>query len=534
LAALGDEAVAHAAVDSGARGMFAYPGTPATEILERARRLAPGAPGERVAEWAANEKVAYELALGVSYTGYRALVAMKHVGLNVAMDAFVNSAVTGVQGALVLAVADDPGMHSSQNEQDSRYLADFAHLPCLEPCSVQEAYDFTCRAFDLSEQLKLPVMVRLVTRLAHCRAGLERREAVRPPTVGMPPGADRRDWVLLPSIARAQYLRLRGKIDDLYRETDKYNLILLGTRKVGVALSGMGRAHFDQLCTEEPVLREFARLDVGAYPLSQRLIDVFLSQCDDVFVFEEDYPYLEDKLRSSARGTTVHGRRDRVIPVAGELSTRLIRSSLGLPEKPSREEASFPLPARPPRLCEGCGHADAFEALGAALGEMKLDGQRVFGDIGCYTLGALPPHELLHTCVEMGASVGMTLGAALAGLTPAIGVIGDSTFIHSGLPAMASFARARVNANLIIMDNRVVAMTGQQETVLPAPLEEILAGLGMDGGRVTVLTPLPKHQRQNVKALRRAFENADRSDVIIFRRECVQARKKRRSRKAAP
>ena len=283
--ALGVEAVAYAAFDAGIKAVFGYPGTPSTEGFERAELLIRAENAGRKAHWAANEKVAYELALGVSYAGYRTLVTMKHVGLNVAMDAFVNSALTGVQGGFVLLVADDPGMHSSQNEQDSRYLADFAHIPCLEPATGQEAYDYTRDAYGLSERLKLPVMLRLVTRLAHCRGSVARRAPDPVSSVGLPHPSEVPGWVLAPANARGQYQKLRQKLGPLLAEIGPYNRLIPGSARRGLALAGLGRALFFELAREAPSLLEWPRLEVSGLPLGGDLIDRFLGQTDEIFVF---------------------------------------------------------------------------------------------------------------------------------------------------------------------------------------------------------------------------------------------------------
>jgi indolepyruvate ferredoxin oxidoreductase alpha subunit len=523
--ALGVEAVAYAAFDAGIKAVFGYPGTPSTEGFERAEALIRDEGAGRTAHWAANEKVAYELGLGVSYAGYRVLITMKHVGLNVAMDAFVNSAMTGVQGGFVLLVADDPGMHSSQNEQDSRYLADFANLPCLEPATVQEAYDYTARAFDLSEQLKVPVMMRLVTRVAHCRAPLERRPRLAVPSVGLPQGEDARGWVLLPQSARRQYAKLRDKIPEMRHRMEAYNRLVPGRTRMGVVVAGLGRALLDELGREAPHLCDAVRLEISGYPISQNLFDICLSQCDHILVFEESYPYIEDQLRNHAVHTRIRGRRDGTISLTGELSAREMRSALGLGQQVGKTAPPIATPLRPPRFCEGCGHVDAYEALKEALARVGAPQTRVFGDIGCYAMAAGEPLHTVHTCVEMGASVGMALGAALAGVTPAVAVIGDSTFVHSGLPALTSLARARVNVTLLVLDNRTVAMTGQQRVETVDMVEPIVVGLGMDPAHVTTLVPLPRRHAENVAAMEAALRHPGPS-VVVCRRECVQASRK--------
>lgn len=519
--ALGVEAAAQAAFDAGIKGAFGYPGTPSTEGFEYAEALVRQGGPDRVAHWAANEKVAYDLALGMSYAGFRSLVTMKHVGLNVAMDAYANSALTGVQGGLVLLVADDPGMHSSQNEQDSRRLAEFAWLPCLEPSTVQEAYDLTWRAFELSEALQVPVMLRLVTRLAHCRAPFRRREVLAPTGLGLTPKSRVQDWVLIPSNARRRYVDLLAKQPRLREEAAKLNRLVSGTGRRGVALAGLGRAYFGQLVLEHPELAALPRLEVAAYPVDPELEQAFLGQVDEVLVFEEDYPVLEERLglRGKAR---VRGRLDGTVPRTGELSPRILKDALGLATPEGKAAAGLELPVRAPRFCEGCGHVDAYDAIQEALRNVGAPGARVFGDIGCYTLAAQEPLAAIHAVVEMGASISMAVGASLAGQTPAVAVIGDSTFAHSGLPALLTAAEAKANVTVVVLDNRVVGMTGQQPSQALDQVERLVRGLGIPEADLQTLTPLPSRHGDNVAAMEAALRHAGPS-VVVFRRECIQS-----------
>ena len=519
--ALGVEAVGCAAFDAGIKGAFGYPGTPSTEGFEFVEAMIQAEPEGRVAQWAANEKVAYDLALGVSYAGHRTLVTMKHVGLNVAMDAYANSALTGVRGGLVLLVADDPGMHSSQNEQDSRRLAKFAWLPVLEPSTVQECYDFTWRAFELSESLQVPVMVRLVTRLAHCRAHLVRHVVLRPTGLGGAPKETIQDWVLIPSNARRRYVDLLAKQPRMVAELAPMNRVVAGTGRRGVALAGMGRAYFEQLALEHPELLDMPRLEVAAYPMDPGLEPVFLGLVDEVFVFEEDYPVLEERLTFQRAGT-IHGRMDGALPRTGELTPRLLKDALGLRTADGKAASTLDLPIRAPRFCDGCGHVDAYEAMQEALQNLGLPGTRVFGDIGCYTLAAQEPMSAIHAVVEMGASISMAVGAAMAGQTPSVAVIGDSTFGHSGLPALLTAADSGVNVTIMILDNRVVGMTGQQPSQALDQVERMVLGMGIPASQVQVLTPLPKQHEANVKAMEAALQHPGPS-VVVFRRECIQS-----------
>ncbi|HEY3399078.1 MAG TPA: thiamine pyrophosphate-dependent enzyme [Geothrix sp.] len=519
--ALGVEAVGCAAFDAGIKGAFGYPGTPSTEGFEAVELLIHGAKDGRVAQWAANEKVAYDLALGVSYTGHRTLVTMKHVGLNVAMDAYANSALTGVRGGLVLLVADDPGMHSSQNEQDSRRLAEFAWLPCLEPSTVQECYDLTFRAFELSEALQVPVMLRIVTRLAHCRAALTRRVALAPTSLGLVPETSIQNWVLIPANARRRYVDLLAKQPRMLQEAATLNHLVPGTARRGVVLSGMGRAYFGQLLHENPALAALPRLEIAAYPVDPALEQAFLAQVDDVVVFEEDYPVLEERL--GLRGTAkVHGRLDGTLPRTGELAPRLLKDALGLEVPAGKTAASLELPIRAPRFCDGCGHVDAYGAMQEALRNVGAPEARVFGDIGCYTLAAQEPMAAIHAVVEMGASISMAVGAALAGQTPSVAVIGDSTFGHSGLPALLTAADSGVNVTVVILDNRVVGMTGQQPSQALDQVERMVLGMGILEAQVQVLLPVPKQHDANVAAMEAALRHPGPS-VVVFRRECIQS-----------
>ena len=351
--AMGGEAVAHASIDAGIKSVFGYPGTPSTEVFESAEQIMARKDDGRTACWGANEKVGYEMALGASYARNRSLVTMKHAGLSVAMDAFVNFAITGVHGGLVCLVAGDPGMHSSQNEQDSRYLADFALIPCLEPSTPQEAYD-------LSEDLKMPVLVRLVTRLAHARGPVDKIKSAPPVELGLPSDDPDKKWVLIPANARVRYQKLRDKVPQIQARMEEFNVIEY-KGKVGVILSGMGRAYFDQLCRTEPQLKEYSRFDVSAYPLKDGHLDEYLEKCDEICVFEENYPFLEDQLLARTKKTVIHGRRDNTVPLTGELDLLKFKKAFGMDLPEVKAKSTIDLPVRPPRLCDGYGHIAAFK-----------------------------------------------------------------------------------------------------------------------------------------------------------------------------
>jgi len=493
---LGDEAVGLGAVHAGLTGIFGYPGTPSTEIFEFVEQIARKR-GDIEAHWSTNEKVAYEEALGVSWAGRRALVTMKHVGLNVAADAFMNSAITGANGGLVLAVADDPGMHSSQNEQDSRYFARFALIPCYEPRNQQECYDMTREAYDLSEELGVPVMVRLVTRIAHSRAAVETTDRLRPQNP-LRPARDIRRWTLLPS-------ELRGK----------RGLIACGIT-LNYALENLPEDH------------DWSILTIGQYPVPREKIRKLVEHVDEVLVLEDGYPFVEEMLHGlfGLETATVKGRLTGHLPRTGELNPDLVRAGMGLPAVATAAQVEATAASRPPTLCPGCPHTDTFKALNEAL-EVYTKPQ-VFSDIGCYTLGALPPLEAIHSCVDMGASISMAAGAAIAGYRPAVAVIGDSTFAHSGMTGLLSAVEQKANVNVIIVDNETVAMTGTQPSAATMEtLDRIVLGLGVDPDHFRIITPVPKNHADNVRVFREELEHEGPS-VIVARRACIEKIKRHR------
>ena len=521
---LGDEAVGLGAIHAGLSGVYAYPGTPSTEIFEFVERRTKKA-GDVHAFWSTNEKVAYEEALGMSWAGKRALVCMKHVGLNVAADAFMNSAVTGTNGGLVLAIADDPGMHSSQNEQDSRYYAQFALIPCFEPCDQQECYDMMFEAFQMSEDLALPVMVRLVTRIAHSRSGVVVREPKAQNT--MEPAKDIRKWTLLPSNARVQYQHLTEKQPELLRlaEESRHNTLELRGPK-GVITCGIASNYFFEnagIDHEESLLR------LAQYPIPAGLIRQLVDHVDELLILEDGYPLVETTVRGlfGLSDIRVQGRMTGELPRAGELNPDLVRTALGLPEHASARKPSGQLANRPPALCKGCPHTDTFKALNEALS--TFDNPQVFSDIGCYTLAALPPLEAIHSCVAMGASIGMAAGAAHAGYTPAVAAIGDSTFSHGGITPLLSAVQQGVNLNVIVLDNSTVGMTGTQRSMSTGDaLDQIIVGTGIEPEHMRIIVPTPKNHEANVQVMREELAH-DGTSVIIARRSCLEALKSRAS-----
>jgi indolepyruvate ferredoxin oxidoreductase alpha subunit len=538
---LGDEAVAQAAIDAGIAGAFSYPGTPATEIFETI--LNAHHPGIS-ARWSANEKVAYEEALGMSYTGRRAIVSMKHVGLNVAADPFINSAITGVNGGVVLAVADDPGMHSSQNEQDSRYYAEFAHVPAFEPATQQEAYDLTLQAFEYSERIGLPVMLRLVTRLSHSRANVtvhgelktgngkgpwERRKGPRErrkaSVAGARPMAKPENWTLVPAIARKRFAHLMQLQQQLVEdsETSTANTLkLAGSR--GIIATGLAHNYVMEALESGG---DFSILKVSQYPAPVTRIRELVDHCDEILVVEEGYPFLERQLNGllGVPGKAIKGKLTGDLPRTGELNADSVARALGR----TATDAWSPvedLAGRPPQLCHGCPHGDSFKALVEATA--KDAHPLLFSDIGCYTLGVLPPYRAVHSCVDMGASIAMAHGAAQAGVGPVICTIGDSTFAHSGMTPLLGAARADANMTVMILDNGTVAMTGNQDSLASGDrLVELLLGLNVKHEHIRVIEPVPRKHAENVDIIRREIEHPGLS-VIVAARECIHLKRKLR------
>lgn len=510
---LGDEAVALGAIDAGIAGAFSYAGTPATEIFETVQALAH----DVWAGWSANEKVAYEEALGMSYVGKRALVSMKHVGLNVASDPFMSSALTGINGGMVLAVGDDPGMHSSQNEQDSRFYAEFAKIPCLEPSNQQECYDMTREAFRLSEKFGLPVMVRLVTRLAHSRANVVRRlddEAGRKDI--FLPLPDRNDWTLVPTNARRRYRRLIEMQAALVEESEAspFNQLRLAGKR-GIICNSTGVNYVREVLGGES---SDSMLRIGMYPLPLELIHQLVDHCDEIVVIEEGYPYIEQHIKGlyGIHGKSVKGKLDGTLPPDGELLPELVAAALGIPSPHPFDQDSLAA-NRPPQFCKGCPHAFSFSSLVDATAQYP--DALMFSDIGCYALGLMPPYRAVHSCVDMGASIGMAHGASRAGMHPVLCTIGDSTFGHSGMTAMLDAAHYDANITVLIMDNATTAMTGAQDSLATGEqLMEMLKGLGVKD--LHMFEPLPKHHAQNVETLKNAIEHQGLS-VIVSRRACI-------------
>ena len=509
---LGDEAIALGAINAGLSGVYAYPGTPSTEITEFIQNNPLARERGVHSRWCTNEKTAMEAALGMSYAGKRALVCMKHVGMNVCADAFVNSAITGVKGGLVVLAADDPSMHSSQNEQDSRFYAKFALVPCFEPSNQQEAYDMMTSAFELSEKLQEPVVLRVVTRLAHSRAGVE----VTEPVAEKPLSPSTDAWVLLPGIARKKYVALLEKQAAMKQasEESRYNRVEPSASKLGILACGIAYNYVKEAVGEEANL-----VKISQYPLPEDKIKKLAAECDALMVIEDGQPVVEEMVKGLlGAGYPVKGRLTGDLPRTGELTPDSVSKALGK-EAGAVWAPAKNMAARPPQLCQGCGHRDVYTALNQVLAQYP--DHRVFGDIGCYTLGALPPFKSLSSCVDMGASITMAKGAADAGLFPAVAIIGDSTFTHSGMTGLLDAVNDKANITVVISDNLTTGMTGGQDSAGTNKFEAICLGLGVEPEHVRVVVPLPKNMPEITQVIKEEIEYKGVS-VIIPRRERIQ------------
>lgn len=527
---LGDEAIAQGAIDAGISGMYAYPGTPSTEIMEYIQGSPIAAQRNVHRRWSANEKTAMEAAIGMSYAGKRALVAFKHVGMNVAADAFVNSAITGVNGGIVVVSADDPSMHSSQNEQDSRFYAKFAMIPTLEPSSQQEAYEMVQYGFELSEKVNTPVVLRITTRMAHSRAGVALSGVQREQNAVKLP-ENPRQYVLLPGIAKQNYKRLlatQPTMEQLAAES-KFNCLTLGKKEgVGIITTGIAYNYLMEALGGE--LGDHSLLKLTHYPVPRSLVKQLYDHCSRLVIVEEGAPFVEEQIRGALNlGKPIAGKLDGALPRMGELSPNDVATALNHHMAEGEPAPDFLMP-RPPALCPGCGHRDVYNALNEALQEYGTG--RVFGDIGCYTLGALPPFNGINACVDMGASVTMAKGAADAGLVPAVAMIGDSTFTHSGMTGLLDAVNENSPITVIISDNSTTGMTGGQDSAGTGRLVDICKGIGVDPAHIRTMVPLKKNHEANVAILREELAYKGLS-VIIPQRECIQTAARRQRKLAA-
>ena len=539
---LGDEAIALGALHAGLSGVYAYPGTPSTEITEFIQGNALAKERGVHSRWSTNEKTAMEAALGMSFMGKRALVCMKHVGLNVCADPFVNSGMTGVNGGVVVLVADDPSMHSSQDEQDSRFYGKFAMIPTFEPSNQQEAYDMMAVAFDYSEQQKLPVLMRVTTRMAHSRAVVECADEPRQENP-LNYNAEAKNWVLLPANARrrndvvtAQQKQLE---DDAANSTyNKYLSPALPKGEgakypLGILASGIGYNYVSECF---PQGSPYPILKISQYPLPKTLVRRLMAETEQLLIVEEGQPFIEDQVRGVSDNQNIHGKLDATLPRTGELTPDAVKKALSalanstLSTLNSPFERSEIVVPRPPALCQGCGHRDVYAALNEVLRE--FDNPRVFGDIGCYTLGFLPPFRAIHSCVDMGASITMAKGAADAGQWPAVAIIGDSTFTHSGMTGLLDAINENADITVIISDNLTTGMTGGQDSAGTNKFEAICRGLGLSDEHLKVVVPLPKNMPEITQIIRDEI-NYHGTSVIIPRRECMQTLQRHLKQKKA-
>lgn len=514
---LGNEAVARGAYEAGVRVAVAYPGTPSTEITEN---MAKYSKDEVYCEWAPNEKVALEVAIGASMGGARAICCMKHVGVNVAADPLFTAAYTGVRGGLVLVAADDPGMHSSQNEQDSRFYARSAHVPMLEPADSAECREYVMRAFEISEKYDTPVMLRLVTRIAHARSLVE--EGVRQEIPLKDYEKDIKKYVMMPGNAKGRHVVVEAREKKLKEEIDAlgFNRVEMADTKVGVVCSGSAYQYVKEALPNASVLK------LGmVYPLPEKLIRDFASKVDQLLVVEELEPFFEDAIK--AMGIPCSGK-DKT-GLQGELFVRKVGRLFG-GENDCGPAETQGVPMRPPVLCPGCPHRAVFYVL-------KKLGLTVAADIGCYTLGAMPPLAAVDSVVCMGASIGMALGLEKARgrdfAKKTVAVIGDSTFVHSGITGLVDMVYNQGHSTVIIVDNSTTGMTGHQpnpttgfnvrgEIAPQLDVVKLCEAIGVPS--VRVVDPF------NMKELEQTIMEESEKDVpsvIIARRPCALLVKKK-------
>ena len=509
-----NEAIAQGAWEAGASIGVGYPGTPSTETLEAFAKK-----DDVYAEWCPNEKVALEVGIGASAAGKRVLATMKHVGVNVAADPLFTLAYTGVNGGLVLLAADDPGMHSSQNEQDSRFYALAARIPSMDPSDSQEALDFTRNAYELSERFDLPVIIRSTVRISHAKTPVETGK--RMSYTLKPYEKDASKWVMMPAYAKGRRTSLDGRNDELkaYVNECPYNRIEMRDSDIGIICSGAVYEYVRDALPHASVLK----LGI-TWPLPENILREFEEQVDTLYCIDEASDYLSSQIK--ALGINL-ADTPQALPIAGELSARAIALAFDS-AVPTSYDAESNLPARPPALCAGCPHRLVFKELSRAR-------CIVTGDIGCYTLGALPPLSALDSTVCMGASISMAHGFELAlentEHAPVVGVIGDSTFAHSGITSLLNTVYNQGSGTVCILDNRTTGMTGHQGNPVNGKtlqerisrelnLEQLIEALGVEH----IQTVNPNDAQATRAAIKEAIEATDALSVIIFRSPCVLLR----------
>ena len=506
---LGNKAVARGMYEAGCKIISSYPGTPSTEITEEAAKYE-----EIYCEWAPNEKVALEAAHGATLGGRRAACAMKHVGLNVAADPLFTISYQGVNAGLVVVVADDPGMHSSQNEQDSRHYAIAAKVPMLEPADSAEAIEFTKKAFEMSEKYNTPVFIKMCTRVSHSQSVVESGERVEPAQV---PYVKDPTKVMMTANSRNAHVRVEQRTKDLIAlaEDCDLNRVEMGDTKVGIITSSTSYQYAKEVFGENASILKLGMI----YPLPEKLIKDFAAKVDKVVVLEELDPIIEDHCKKL--GIEVVGKD--TFPICGEFSQNLVRNCMGL-EVPKNISIDANIPGRPPVMCAGCPHRGIFHVL-------SKNKYMVYGDIGCYTLGAVAPLNAMDLNVCMGASCsglhGFNKAMGEAGEGNSVGVIGDSTFIHSGITGITDIAYNMSNSTIIILDNSITGMTGHQQnpttgkTLRGDPagkvnLEALCRAVGFN--RVTVIDP---YNLEEVEKTIKEELAVKEPSIIISRRPCV-------------
>jgi indolepyruvate ferredoxin oxidoreductase alpha subunit len=514
----GNEAIARGAYEYGIRVAAAYPGTPSTEILENIAQYK----NTIYSEWSPNEKVALEVAIGAAIGGARSLAAMKHVGLNVALDPLMTIAYSGVNAGLVVISADDPGMHSSQNEQDNRFLAKFAKIPLLEPSDSQEAKDMIGIALEVSEQFDTPVLMRTTTRISHSASLVTVNDPLNIPVKPYIKAADK--YVMVPAHAKKRRLIVEQRLEDLqqYSETTPLNHITINDKKVGVITSGVAYQYVLEALPNASILK------IGfSNPLPKNMIKQFAEQVEQLFVVEELEPFMEEQI--SAMGIKVIGKE--LLPNIGELSVQIIRQIIGGETIANLEAAATvatqltteQAPLRPPVLCPGCPHRGVF----FVLKKLKLV---VSGDIGCYTLGALAPLSAMDTAVCMGQSIGGAHGMELANPSlkgKTVAVIGDSTFLHTGINGLMDVVYNGGHTTTLILDNRITAMTGQQhnpssgQTLMGNPAHEIDIELLCKAIGINRVYKAKPFELKELELLIKQELAIDAPSVIIVQHPCI-------------
>jgi indolepyruvate ferredoxin oxidoreductase alpha subunit len=516
----GNQAIARGAWEAGVNYATGYPGTPSTEIIENISNY-----DDLESNWSTNEKVAFDVAMGVSLAGKRAMVTMKHVGVNVASDSLMVVPYSGVIGGLVVISADDPGMHSSQNEQDNRYMAKFAKVPVLEPIDPQEAKDFVRIAYDISEKFETPVMFRTTTRIAHAKGVVELGDRTEVEPKKYETDIQR---FLVPPFARRRRPTVEERLVRMkeFSESFEFNRVEEGDPSIGVIASGVGYQYAREVLPDATYLR------IGmAHPFPIEKARAFCERFENVHIIEEGEPFMEEQLRLG--GVTNIVGKDKV-PLMGELNPEILANVLDGTPIPQGYADEIAIPPRPPLFCLGCPHRGVFYVLQ----KMMKTNVVALGDIGCYTLGGLPPYSSLQTSFCMGASVGNAVGFAKGneGHTnaKAVGVIGDGTFLHGGIPGLIDMVYTNSNATLLIADNSTTAMTGQQEnpasgkTVNGQPAPEVDLVKLVEAIGVEYVREIDPYDMKLLRKTMREAINHPGPSVVITKHQCLMIKEKKR------